>query len=105
MPKKSTKSNPNTTQTINNKAKPRKEKKIKDPNAPKKPLSPYLLYTQERRSNLLKERPTLGHKEVISVMAEEWRKMNESEKAVYNKKIDVDKERYRKQKEDYEKKK
>ena len=86
-------------------AKVKKEKKVKDPNAPKRSLSPYLIYTQDRRAGLLKERPQLGHKDVIAELAKEWRGLTDADKVKYNLKAETDKARYQKEKEAYEKKK
>jgi structure-specific recognition protein 1 len=85
--------------------KKRKEKKVKDPNAPKRGLAPYIIFTQARRASLTKENPSLNHKEIISAMSKEWNALSESDKAPYVKKAEIDKARYKREMEAYNKKK
>ena len=49
----------------------------------KKPLSGYMKYAKERRSGLLKEKPSLSFGEVGKALGAEWRAMSESAKAKY----------------------
>jgi hypothetical protein len=83
----------------------RKEKKVKDPNAPKRACSAYIFYSQHRREHLIKEKPSLNHKEVISELSKEWNGLSEADKAPYVKQADADKARYKKESESYNKKK
>lgn len=56
-------------------AKDGKQKRIKkDPNAPKKPMSAFFCYQQERREPLKKEMPELDHKSIIRVSKFEFRR-------------------------------
>ena len=82
-----------------------KAKKVKDANAPKKNLSPYFLYNQERRETLKKEKPDLNNKELIKVMSAEWNELSDEQKKKYVQKAEADKKRYEKEKAEYEKKK
>ena len=77
----------------------------KDKNAPKRPISAYFFYNQERRETLKKERPTLDNKELIRIMSEEWNKLTDEEKKPYMKKAEDDKKRYTEQMKEYEKQK
>ena len=79
-----------------------KKKEKKDSNAPKRALSPFLLYTMERRPELKKERPDLNNKQILSEMGQEWNKMNDQEKKKYLQKAEEDKKRYEKEKAIYE---
>mmetsp|Transcript_5199 Transcript_5199/g.5331 ORF Transcript_5199/g.5331 Transcript_5199/m.5331 type:complete len:110 (+) Transcript_5199:616-945(+) len=85
--------------------KKRKTKKDKDPNAPKRACSAYILYSQSRRAALLKEQPKLNYKEVISALSKEWNGLSDAEKGPFNKQADVDKARYKKEADAYKKKK
>lgn len=83
----------------------KKEKKVKDPNAPKRGCSAYIFYTQSRRQGLIKEKPSLNHKEIISELSKEWNKLSEKEKAPFVKQAEADKARYKKESDAYNKKK
>jgi hypothetical protein len=45
----------------------KKTRKKKDADAPKKPMGAFFWYQQARREAIKKEKPELGHKEVIKV--------------------------------------
>jgi len=48
----------------------KKTRKKREPDAPKKPMSAFFWYQQARRADLKKEKPELGHKEVIVVSSQ-----------------------------------
>jgi hypothetical protein len=83
----------------------RKEKTPKDKNAPKKGKSAFLFFIQERSAECKNENPDLKHKEIISKLSKIWNELSESEKKPYNLQADKDKQRYVKQKAEYETKK
>lgn len=85
--------------------KKRRVKKEKDPNAPKRGRSAYILYGQSRRAALIKEQPNLDHKQVISVLSKEWNALSAADKAPFDKKAEAEKIKYRKEIEAYKKKK
>lgn len=64
------------------KRKPR-EKKIKDPNAPKRPPSAYILFQNEVRDKVRAENPGKAYKEILAVISEQWKKLPDAEKKVY----------------------
>ena len=66
--------------------KKKKEKKKKDPNAPKKPLTAFMLFTNHRRPQLLKEKPSIKITEVSCEIGREWKEMNEEQQNVWKKK-------------------
>ena len=72
----------------------RKEKKVRDPNKPKKNMTAYLYYTQDRRSACKAENPELGPRDIVKKMGVEWNSMEESAKAPYVEKGNRSKERY-----------
>ena len=82
-----------------------KKRTKKDKDAPKRPLSAYFFFIQERRETLKKEKPNLDNKELIKTMGEEWNKLSDEEKKPYSKKADADKKRYQDEIKAYEKKK
>ena len=78
---------------------------MKDKNAPKKPRSAFFCYQMERRPKLGKEQPSLGNKDIIRTMSQEWNGMVEKDREPYMKLAVKDKERYKKAIVEYEKKK
>lgn len=82
-----------------------KKKAKKDKDAPKRPLSAYFFYIQERRETLKKEKPSLENKELIKTMGEEWNKLSDEDKKPYVKKAEADKKRYQEEMKAYEKNK
>jgi hypothetical protein len=86
--------------------KERKTKKAKkDKDAPKRAISAFFFYNQERREKLKKEKPNLDNKELIRAMSEEWNKLSDEEKKPYVKKAAEDKKRYVEEMKAYEEKK
>lgn len=45
----------------------KKQKRKKDPNAPKKPMSAFFCFQMKRRAHLKLEAPELNHKDIIKV--------------------------------------
>ena len=82
-----------------------KKRSKKDKNAPKRPISAYFFYNQERRETLKKEKPSLDNKDLIRIMSEEWNKLNDEQKKPYMKKAEEDKKRYLEEMKEYEKNK
>merc|ERR1711920_529369 len=78
--------------------KARKTKKIKDPNAPKRAQTAYMLWLNESRARLAKSLPE-GANVVTGVAKKggaEWKKLGAQAKAPYEKKAQQAKEEYEK---------
>lgn len=60
----------------------RAEKKLKDPNAPKRPASAYIMFQNEIRSKLKQDHPELNNNELMAHISELWGKLAEDQKAV-----------------------
>ena len=93
-------------------AKPAKEKKEKrakkakkDKDAPKRAISAFFFYNQERRETLKKEKPELDNKEIIKTMSAEWNALSDEKKKPYVEKAEADKKRYEAEKKAYDAKK
>lgn len=56
----------------------KKEKKLKDPNAPKRPASAYLIYQNEIRQNTKASHPNLNYRDLITQVGEQWKALGES---------------------------
>ena len=87
----------------------KKEKKAKrakkDKDAPKRALSAFFFYNQERRETLKKEKPELNNKDIIKTMSTEWNALSDEKKKPYMEKAEADKKRYEAEKKAYDEKK
>ncbi|EKM75740.1 hypothetical protein AGABI1DRAFT_116212 [Agaricus bisporus var. burnettii JB137-S8] len=84
---------------------PKKRKrnaKPKDPNAPKRPASSYILFQNEIRKQLKDQHPELTNAELLNMISDIWKKMSEDEKATYHKLVEDAKERYSQDKKAYD---
>lgn len=58
-----------------------KHKKVRT--GPKRPLTSYMLFTQEMREVIKRENPSLSSKEITSELGSRWRKLTDEQKAPY----------------------
>ncbi|KIY48526.1 hypothetical protein FISHEDRAFT_25953, partial [Fistulina hepatica ATCC 64428] len=77
----------------------------KDPNAPKRPLSAYMFFSQDWRDRVRAENPDATFGEVGKLLGAKWKEMNDDDKKPYTQQAKADKVRAEKEKEAYEKKK
>lgn len=82
--------------------KSKKVKKVKNPNAPKRALSAWIIFTNEQRHKFKSENPNSSTTELTTLMSQEWRNMTDEDKKKYEDLAEVDKQRYMKEKEEYE---
>jgi len=61
----------------------KKPKKVRDPLAPKKPLSSYFLFINNARAEVMSSMPQLTHREVISEMGKRWTGLEEAARAPF----------------------
>lgn len=80
-----------------------KQKKEKDPNAPKKPMSAYFLFLNDRRKDIKREKPTLTMCQQTKEATVEWNKMTEKEKKKWQDLQVKEKQRYEKEMQTYDK--
>lgn len=82
-----------TVKTVKEKKAPSKktEKKVKDENAVKKPLSAYMLFCKDRRSIIS---VGIAPRDVLKKLGEVWKALSDDEKAVYTDKASEEKRRY-----------
>merc|ERR1719228_2150624 len=85
------------------KLKQAKKKFKKDPNAPKRSMSAYMLFVNETRPQYVKENPDLAVTDVLSGLGKMWADVSSSDKAAYEKKAAKLKEKYQKDLEKYKK--
>jgi hypothetical protein len=62
--------------------KKRKARKPKDPNAPKRPPSSYLLFQNEVRAELKAKFPELPNSELLQMISKRWSAMSDEDKEV-----------------------
>lgn len=68
--------------TKNGKKKRTVTKKKKDPNAPKRPPSSYLMFQNEIRKELKTQHPEIKHSELLTMISKQWAEMTDEQKAV-----------------------
>jgi len=82
--------------------KPKKNKKVKDPKAPKRGLSAWIIFTNEQRPIFKENNPESSTTELTTLMSQEWKKMTDEDKKKYTDLAIVDKQRYMKEMEEYD---
>ncbi|KAF8358731.1 hmg-3, partial [Pristionchus pacificus] len=104
-PKKKKKSEPKERKEKKSKddgeKKTRKKKEKKDPNAPKRGMSAFMLWMGEARAGLKKEGDSIG--DVAKKAGELWKTITGDEKKKWEKKAAEDKERYEREMKEYKK--
>lgn len=81
----------------------KKPKKEKDPNAPKRPTTAFFLFLNEKRAQTKADNPELAPKEITTLLGTQWREeMTDAQKKPYQKKADIEKEKYVKAKAKYD---
>jgi hypothetical protein len=71
-----------------------KKKAKKDPLAPKRGMSAFMLFSNEQRNKIKGENPEATFGEVGRKVGEAWKALNDKQKQVYVKKAEQDKKRY-----------
>ena len=66
----------------------------KDKHAPRRPISAFFFYNQERREKLKKEKPELDNKEIIKTINAEWNALSDEKKKPYLIKAEAQNKKY-----------
>ena len=82
--------------------KPKKIKKKKDPNAPKRASTAWIFYTTEMRPKVRDENPDKKMPELTTIMSEMWRNLSDEDKEPYKIMETDDRKRYKQEKEEYD---
>ena len=69
-------------------------KKEKDPNMPKRPLTPYFAFSADERPKVRAEHPDWKMIENAKEMARRWAEIGDDRKAEYQKKCDAERTEY-----------
>ena len=80
----------------------KQKKKKKDPNAPKRPMNAFLLYTNANRARIKAENPDVMYTAIPGIASAEFKSLNKKEKSKWDKSAVEDKARYQAEMEDYE---
>jgi len=81
----------------------KKAKKDKDPNAPKRPMNSYMLYSNSVRSQIREENPEMPTQNIMKEISNRFKLLNEEDQKKWKDKADKVKEVYKKDVEAYEK--
>jgi hypothetical protein len=71
-----------------------KPRKTKDPNAPKRPLSGYMLFSNDKRDEVRKANPEMKMPDIAKELGKMWNELKEKKKKHYMDKASEDKKRY-----------
>lgn len=83
------------------KSKKTTEKKLKDPNAPKRPKSSYLFFCDEMRAQVKSDNPEFKAVDVTKELGRQWKELGEEEKKPFEKKAKKAKKNYESEMESY----
>jgi hypothetical protein len=79
----------------------KKEKKSKDLEAPKRAKNAYIFYSSERRVTIKEKNPKMNPKEITKQISDEWNRMSEKQKKMYNDLAADDRVRYANEMKEY----
>lgn len=79
----------------------RKKKAKKDPNAPKRNMSAYFLYSMYARPQVKEDNPDASFGDIARIISEQFKTLPDKEKKKWDKKAVEDKERYQAQLAEY----
>lgn len=71
-----------------------KKPQAKDPNAPKRPNTAYILFSNEIRAETKAANPQANQKEIVTLIGQKWKALSREDKKVYEDRYFADKERY-----------
>lgn len=80
---------------------PKRRKQMKDPNAPKRALTAFILYSNDHRNSIREANPDLPVTEVSRELGRRWGSLDPSVKKQYEDRANLDKERYQREMADY----
>lgn len=77
------------------------KKAAKDPNAPKRPQSAYILFVKEARPQLIADNPGAKQTELMSLAGKAWKELDADDKQKFEALNKKDKKRYEREMQDY----
>lgn len=91
-----------TIASADSKKKPRRTKKVKDPNAPKRALSGFFWFSNEERGKVKAANPDFGVGDIAKELGKRWADCDEQTKSKYEDMAEKDRQRYDKEKTAYQ---
>ncbi|CAL5059038.1 unnamed protein product [Urochloa decumbens] len=85
------------------KTKEKRQKKVVDPNRPKKPASSFLLFSKEARKQLLEERPGINNSTLNALISVKWKELSGEERQAWSDKAAPAMSAYKKEMDEYTK--
>jgi len=82
-----------------------KRKRQKEEGAPKRPITSYMFFSQEKRNEVKNDNPDASFGDLGKIIGNLWKNISPEEKEKYEKKAREDKERYKREMEEFERKK
>jgi high mobility group protein B1 len=79
----------------------KREKKLKDESAPKKAKTSYMIFCEEKRSQVKDENPEMKMIDITITLGKKWRELSDDAKGRYVKKAGKDKKRFEEENKDY----
>jgi hypothetical protein len=61
----------------------KQRKRLKDPDAPKRPMSAFLMYSNGKRAAVKREKPSLSNADISRLLAERWRSAPAEERKIF----------------------
>ena len=89
------------TMNVSNDPMDRPIKRKKDPGAPRQASNAYMIFCKEERSRVKLQRPDLPFGKIGAQLGQIWRRMSLSQKAPYESKAQADRERFRRETDEY----
>lgn len=80
---------------------PKEGKRVKDPNAPKRPATSYIMFQNDIRDELRRKHPELPYKELLGKVSEAWAGLGEDQKKAYQNVADSNMAKYNRAVVDY----
>lgn len=84
-----------------NEQKPKKGRSKKDPNAPKRPLSAFMYYSQHARAGTKEANPDASFGDLGRLLGASWKELSEQDRTPFTEKAAHDKQRYDQEMETY----
>jgi hypothetical protein len=72
----------------------KKKRKTRDPNAPKKPKTSYILFSLAERPRFVQQHPDMKATDVMCALGKRWNKMSKDEKHQYDEAYKLEKKKY-----------
>ncbi|ORX85896.1 high mobility group box, partial [Anaeromyces robustus] len=79
-----------------------KRKRQKEEGAPKRPITSFMFFSQDKRAEVKRDNPDASFGELGKIIGNLWKNASPEEKEKYEKKASEDKERYRREMEIFE---